>query len=126
MAERSIERYCLVTVGATVGFEQLTKAVLQPALWKFLSSEGFTALHVQSGPDVGWAAEKLSSQKSGVPPGFDVDVFESRENLLLEEMTLCKAVTDKRDRGLIIAHAGELQSVVTQFSSYVHRYWHHP
>lgn len=114
----ALEKNCLVTVGATVGFEKLTKAVLQPTFWTFLSSQGFTALRVQSGPDVKWAAEMVSSQDSAIPDNFEINVFESRDNLMLEEMTLCKESKGRRERGLVIAHAGELQTPVARPASH--------
>lgn len=103
---KSLERTCLVTVGATVGFRELTAAVLQPTFWHFLRSKGFTALRVQCGPDIPWATAILEESRSDVPKGLDVDVFEVRRNLMSEEMMLCKAVSGQRRQGLVISHAG--------------------
>uniref|UniRef100_A0A8H7NG28 UDP-N-acetylglucosamine transferase subunit ALG13 n=1 Tax=Bionectria ochroleuca TaxID=29856 RepID=A0A8H7NG28_BIOOC len=47
----------------------------------------------------------LLSQRSN-PPGLKVEVFGLSKNLMLEEMTLCKAVAGKSDQGLVISHAG--------------------
>lgn len=105
-ASNSLERNCLVTVGATVGFLELTEAVLQPAFWRFLRSKGFTALRVQCGPDIAWANAKLSELADEVPPGLDVDIFDVTRNLMQDEMTLCKAVSGKRQQGLVVSHAG--------------------
>ncbi|KAG8418175.1 N-acetylglucosaminyldiphosphodolichol N-acetylglucosaminyltransferase catalytic subunit alg13 [Metarhizium acridum] len=102
----AIERYCLVTVGATVGFEELTKEVLQSAFWQFLREQGFTALHVQCGPDIPWASARSSDQKEELPRGFEVDVFDVRNNLMKEEMVLCQALPGQRAQGLVISHAG--------------------
>lgn len=103
---RPLECYCLVTVGATVGFEELTRVVLEPAFWGFLQSEGFTALHIQCGPDVPWASAKLSELKDELPSDFEIDVFDVKNNLMLEEMILCKPIEGRRVQGLVISHAG--------------------
>lgn len=101
------ERTCLVTVGATVGFKALTDTVLDPAFWTFLSSKSFTALRVQCGPDVDWASARVSARQDEFPKGFSVEVFETRKNLMMEEMALCKAGGEgARVAGIIIAHAG--------------------
>ncbi|KAG5929518.1 hypothetical protein E4U53_002435 [Claviceps sorghi] len=101
-----LERLCLVTVGATVGFEILTRQVLEPSFWAFLHSQGFTALHVQCGPDVTWASALHDQHRDKLPPGFQVDVFAARQNLLKEEMVLCQARGGQRAPGLVISHAG--------------------
>ncbi|KAM0429363.1 hypothetical protein ACHAPT_006581 [Fusarium lateritium] len=100
------DRFCLVTVGATVGFKKLTDAALQPTFWKYLVSQGFTELHVQCGPDAAWASKELIARKDEAPPGLKIDVFDLRQNLMKEEMTLCKAADGKRQLGLVISHAG--------------------
>lgn len=105
--ERPSGRYCLITVGATVGFEQLTKAALEPSFWQFLRDKGFSNLRIQCGPDIPWATDKLSQLEHEIPPGFSVDVFDVRKNLMLEEMVLCKPAEGQRGQGLIISHAGE-------------------
>ncbi|KAK4089749.1 hypothetical protein Purlil1_5852 [Purpureocillium lilacinum] len=104
--ERPSGRYCLITVGATVGFEQLTKAALEPSFWQFLRDKGFSNLRIQCGPDIPWATDKLSQLEHEIPPGFFVDVFDVRKNLMLEEMVLCKPAEGQRGQGLIISHAG--------------------
>ncbi|KKO98969.1 beta-1,4-N-acetylglucosaminyltransferase [Trichoderma harzianum] len=95
----TLQRNCLVTVGATVGFKQLTEQVLQPAFWQFLSSEGFTSLRIQCGPDISWASTQLSSLQDDIPQGLSVDVFESTKNLMKDEMLLCKASSGSRQTG---------------------------
>ena len=105
-SSKDLKRNCLVTVGATVGFEELTKAVLQPAFWEYLRSQGFTALRIQCGPDIAWASTELSSRAEDVPSGMTVDVFERSKNLMKDEMTLCKPVLGQRRLGLVISHAG--------------------
>lgn len=107
-----LDRYCLVTVGATVGFEELTKEVLHPSFWQFLRAQGFTALHVQCGPDVPWASAQFSSHKDQLPSGFLVDVFDVKSNLLKDEMVLCQASGGQRDIGLVISHAGEQNALL--------------
>ncbi|OAQ61951.1 glycosyltransferase family 1 protein [Pochonia chlamydosporia 170] len=104
-----LDRYCLVTVGATVGFEELTKQVLQPAFWQFLSSKGFTELHIQCGPDISWASAIFSDQKGKLPQGFQIDVFDVKNNLMKDEMVLCQARAGERAEGLVISHAGTYQ-----------------
>ncbi|KAM3471082.1 hypothetical protein MY8738_009470 [Beauveria namnaoensis] len=105
-AAKGTRRYCLVTVGATVGFKKLTAAVLEPDFWRHLADHGFTELHVQCGPDSSWAAAKVESQKDEIPAPLSIQTFASRNNLLMEEMILCKASGDERSKGLIIGHAG--------------------
>ena len=107
MFSGSIQKYCLVTVGATVGFEQLTKQVLQPDFWNHLRSVGFTDLRIQCGPDVAWASKELEAHKCSLPEGLQVGVFEMSKNLMREEMTLCKASEGQRALGLVISHAGK-------------------
>ncbi|KAG6000469.1 hypothetical protein E4U43_001594 [Claviceps pusilla] len=101
-----LERYCLVTVGATVGFPALTRQVLEPSFWAFLRSQDFTALHVQCGPDVTWAAALYAQHQDELPPEFQVDVFDAKQNLLKEEMVLCQERREQRAPGLVISHAG--------------------
>ncbi|KAL7793568.1 glycosyltransferase family 1 protein [Trichoderma ceciliae] len=101
-----LQRHCLITVGATVGFKQLTGQVLQPSFWQFLSSEGFTSLRIQCGPDISWARAQLASLEGDIPQGLRVGVFESTKNLMRDEMMLCKASSGSRLTGLVISHAG--------------------
>ncbi|KAH7148757.1 UDP-N-acetylglucosamine transferase subunit alg13 [Dactylonectria macrodidyma] len=101
-----VDRYCLVTVGATVGFKELTAAVLQPSFWEFLGSRGFTKLHVQCGPDVSWATAELAARKDEVPSSLSISIFDVTNNLMKDEMMFCKAVDGKRSQGLVISHAG--------------------
>ncbi|KAM3466076.1 hypothetical protein MY5147_003837 [Beauveria neobassiana] len=105
-AAKGTRRYCLVTVGATVGFKKLTAAVLEPDFWRHLAGHDFTELRVQCGPDSSWAAAKVESQKDEIPAPLTIQIFASRNNLLMEEMILCKASGDERSKGLIIGHAG--------------------
>jgi len=102
----TMEKHCLVTVGATVGFPNLTRAALEPSFWGHLASRGFTSLRIQCGPDIDWATSDLDSKRSQVPQQLNVDVFKLSKNLMREEMTLCKPVEGKRGVGLIISHAG--------------------
>ncbi|KAH6899987.1 UDP-N-acetylglucosamine transferase subunit alg13 [Thelonectria olida] len=102
----SLDRYCLVTVGATVGFPELTDTALQPELWAYLSSQGFTELRIQCGPDLPQVTTNLDARKHEIPSGLSVSVFDVRKNLMEEEMTLCKPMAGKRRRGLVISHAG--------------------
>lgn len=102
----SVNRYCLVTVGATVGFRELVDGVLHPGFWSFLRSQRFTELHIQCGPDVDWANSQLAARQNEVPKDLVIDIFGVRKNLMKEEMTLCKLVEGKRSLGLVISHAG--------------------
>ncbi|ODA80319.1 hypothetical protein RJ55_03277 [Drechmeria coniospora] len=102
----AIERYCLVTVGATVGFKELTTAVLEPGFWQFLRSKNFTNLRIQCGPDIPWVSAKLSERKEETPEGLDIVAFDVRRNLMTEEMALCSPDPGRRVQGLIISHAG--------------------
>jgi beta-1,4-N-acetylglucosaminyltransferase len=101
-----LSRTCLITVGATVGFRSLTKTVLDPEFWHFLSARSFTSLHIQCGPDEQWAKDILATTQEKCPPGLNIEVFATRKNLMKEEMTLCKAVEGRRLQGLVISHAG--------------------
>lgn len=101
-----LDKHCLVTVGATVGFEQLTKQVLQPPFWEFLKSQQFTALHVQCGPDITWARELYSNHKGHLPGGLALEIFDVTNNLMRDEMTLCQARPGRRLQGVVISHAG--------------------
>lgn len=115
-----LQRHCLVTVGATVGFPELTKTVLHPEFWKHLQSKGFTSLRVQCGPDTDWASSQLQSESQNIPSGMNVEVFESSKNLMKEEMTLCKAVPGKATLGLVISHAGTFRPFCwNRFPSYL-------
>ncbi|KAM0557140.1 hypothetical protein ACHAPJ_005403 [Fusarium lateritium] len=102
----SLDRVCLVTVGATTGFKKLTEAALQPTFWQHLNSLGFTELHLQCGPDVAWASNQLALRKEEVPSNLVVDIFDVKRNLMKEEMLSCKAADGKRNLGLVISHAG--------------------
>ncbi|PHH76116.1 hypothetical protein CDD80_1784 [Ophiocordyceps camponoti-rufipedis] len=92
-------RHCLVTVGATVGFQSLVEAVLEPSFWRFLRAEAFTALHIQAGPDASWAAARVAALRDEMPAGFDVDVFDITADLMRHQMLRCKK------SGLVISHA---------------------
>jgi beta-1,4-N-acetylglucosaminyltransferase len=122
-----LEKYCLVTVGATVGFEELTKQVLHAAFWEFLSSQGFTDLHIQCGPDIPWASARVSDHKDKLPSGFNIDVFDVKPNLIKDEMVLCQAKPEHRTQGLVISHAGQPaipsrpQQIWTQGAAYPNR-----
>jgi beta-1,4-N-acetylglucosaminyltransferase len=100
------EQFCLVTVGATVGFKSLVQEVIHPEFWNFLRSKGFTHLRIQCGPDIPWAAMRLASFQHESPKGLEVQVFETSKNLMKEEMTLCQSKPGARRQGIIISHAG--------------------
>ncbi|KAH7326028.1 glycosyltransferase family 28 C-terminal domain-containing protein [Stachybotrys elegans] len=102
----SLERCCLITVGATVGFQSLIETALNPDFWRFLSARGFTKLRIQCGPDAQWAEDMLATTKEKVPSGIEIKIFATRKNLMKEEMTLCKPVEGRRSQGLVISHAG--------------------
>lgn len=108
----SLERHCLVTVGATVGFRALTSSVLDPAFWAVLQERGFTSLRIQCGPEIAWASQQLAAQSDSIPSGFKVDVFERTSNLMKDEMVLCKPGSGRK-QGLVISHAGQLNLVRT-------------
>ncbi|RCI08373.1 hypothetical protein L249_8835 [Ophiocordyceps polyrhachis-furcata BCC 54312] len=101
-----MERHCLVTVGATVGFRALLEAVLEPSFWLFLKAESFTTLHIQAGPDARWANSRVAAVRHEMPPGFDVEVFDLTADLMRDQMLRCKARDKVRERGLVISHAG--------------------
>lgn len=103
------EQFCLVTVGATVGFKSLVGEVLHPEFWNFLRSKGFTHLRIQCGPDIPWAAQRLASFQQEAPKRLEVQVFETSRNLMKEEMTLCQTKAGIRRQGIIISHAGKLR-----------------
>lgn len=109
MAAPQLERTCLVTVGATVGFKKLVDTVLLPSFWQYIASQGFTQLHIQCGPDVAWVSKQLRRVKNDIPSELTIDIFDVKKNLMKEEMTLCKDVAGKRQLGLVISHAGMLK-----------------
>lgn len=102
-----VDRVCLVTVGATTGFEKLIESVLQPSFWQYMHSQSFTQLRVQCGPDLGWASKQLADRKDDIPSGLFIVLFSSKKNLMKEEMSLCKDADGKRQLGLVISHAGK-------------------
>jgi beta-1,4-N-acetylglucosaminyltransferase len=106
MASPHLERVCLVTVGATAGFKKLVDSVLLPSFWQYITSQGFTELHIQCGPDVAWASKQLTLFKDDVPSELTIDIFDVKKNLMKEEMILCKDADGKRQLGLVISHAG--------------------
>jgi beta-1,4-N-acetylglucosaminyltransferase len=106
MVASSLDRVCLVTVGATAGFKALIDSVLSPEFWQHIASQGFTELHVQCGPDVVSASKQLALSKDQAPSGLTIDVFDVKKNLMKEEMILCKRVEGERELGLVISHAG--------------------
>ncbi|KAI6784454.1 uncharacterized protein J7T54_006499 [Emericellopsis cladophorae] len=67
-----MEKNCLVTVGATVGFPDLTRAALEPAFWGHLASRGFTSLRIQCGPDIDWATSDLASKRHLSKEGYAI------------------------------------------------------
>lgn len=105
--QTTTRRHCLVTVGATVGFPHLTESVLQPEFWVYLAHQGYTSLHIQCGPDRPWAQDRLSSSRHDIPDGLMVEVFETKDNLAVEEMALCRAIDGVQLPGIIISHAGQ-------------------
>lgn len=122
----SLDRFCLVTVGATVGFKELTEAVLEPQFWAFLKALDFTELHIQCGPDVAWASARLATLKDEVPSNLVIDIFDVRKNLMKEEMVICKAIPNQRREGLVISHAGwYLTSLTVNVNSQRLRYRNH-
>lgn len=104
---KQLPRYCLITVGATVGFNDLIKEAIHPDFWHDLNSRGFTALRIQCGPDIESATKRLATLENNKPRGMTVDVFEVSRNLMTEEMTLCKPSRGQRHQGLVISHAGQ-------------------
>ncbi|CEI66850.1 hypothetical protein FVEN_g8503 [Fusarium venenatum] len=106
MAVSHLDRVCLVTVGATAGFKTLINSVLSASFWQYITSQGFTELHVQCGPDNISARQQLALLQHQVPSGLTIDIFDVKRNLMKEEMILCKALEGKRQLGLVISHAG--------------------
>ncbi|PHH80385.1 hypothetical protein CDD82_1794 [Ophiocordyceps australis] len=105
-AAKFLQRHCLVTVGATVGFRELIQQVLEPIFWAFLRHEGFTSLHIQCGPDISWASTRLIELQDELLPELQVTVFDVKKNLVQDGMVLCKCVEGHRLQGLVISHAG--------------------
>ncbi|KAM0233664.1 hypothetical protein ACHAPO_006952 [Fusarium lateritium] len=106
MAVTHLDRVCLVTVGATAGFKTLIDSVLSASFWQYITSQGFTELHVQCGPDNISARQQRALLQHEVPSGLTIDIFDVKRNLMKEEMILCKALEGKRQLGLVISHAG--------------------
>lgn len=54
-------RRCVVTVGATASFLKLLHDVLSPVFLDVLAAQGFSELVVQTGPDHGWALQRIEA-----------------------------------------------------------------
>ncbi|KAM0344600.1 hypothetical protein ACHAPU_007374 [Fusarium lateritium] len=106
MTSPHLDRVCLVTVGATVGFKKLVNSVLLPSFWQYLASQDYDELHIQCGPDISWASKHLATLKDDIPPSLNIDIFDVKKNLMKEEMMLCKDADGKSRLGLVISHAG--------------------
>ncbi|PHH61243.1 hypothetical protein CDD81_621 [Ophiocordyceps australis] len=105
-AAKFLQRHCLVTVGATVGFKQLIQQVLEPAFWAFIRDQGFTSLRIQCGPDISWASTRLVELQDELVPELEVTVFGVTMNLVQDDMVLCKRAEAHRLQGLVISHGG--------------------
>lgn len=117
-SHKSHNKYCLITVGATVGFRDLTASSLDTRFWEALVKRGFTHLRVQCGPDIDWASSRLDSLRSEIPSSLSIEVFEIRKNLLKEEMMLCKGDPAEREPGLVICHAGKFRDATVSQLTY--------
>jgi beta-1,4-N-acetylglucosaminyltransferase len=124
MVVSSLDRVCLVTVGATTGFKTLIDSVLSPNFWQYIASQGFTELHVQCGPDVISASKQLTFLKDELPSGLTIDIFDVKKNLMKEEMILCRDLEGKRQLGLVISHAGMYNDTLLGPLFTQYRYWY--
>lgn len=109
---QSLEKHCLVTVGATVGFRPLVDEVLHPDFLLALKSLGYTQLYVQCGPDKDHGGSLVAAlpppeQYSGKP--FKIFVLGYTQDMMAY-MRSCASKEGARAEGLVICHAGKFSS----------------
>ncbi|KAI0108307.1 glycosyltransferase family 1 protein [Daldinia grandis] len=108
---RTRYKYAFVTIGASASFQPLIEEVLSEAFLAKLRSLGFTHLTLQCGPDYDFflSAEPDAEPSPDDPNDLLVSGFTYHDDIRqFMELTTVGYVTSalKRDRGLIITHAG--------------------
>ncbi|SPN99558.1 uncharacterized protein DNG_02410 [Cephalotrichum gorgonifer] len=99
----SLNRYCLVSVGATAPFTPLVSAAFDPAFLTALIEAGYTRLVVQAGSD---AAQFRDIALRFAHPSLKIDCFDFVDELRAV-MVLCRGDGGvSRDTGVGICHAG--------------------
>ncbi|KAK2027693.1 glycosyltransferase family 28 domain-containing protein [Colletotrichum zoysiae] len=101
----SIERHCLVTVGATARFTQLLTEVLGPAFLDFLVENRYTHLNLQCGKDYEHFSRQVLPPLLGRHPDLEITAFDFVDDLTVE-MIKCRTQPGVREAGVVICHAG--------------------
>ncbi|KAK0708383.1 hypothetical protein B0H67DRAFT_496124 [Lasiosphaeris hirsuta] len=101
----TLPRRCLVTIGATAGFQPLLAEVITPQFLSSIAGKGFENLDVQCGPDLDWFRDQLKEIPDEQRYGVKIDCFAITSNLT-EYMVACRRLPGVREHGCIISHAG--------------------
>ncbi|KAI2779756.1 glycosyltransferase family 1 protein [Daldinia loculata] len=108
-APRSKYKYAFVTIGASASFKLLIEEVLSEAFLAKLKSLDFTHLIIQCGPDYDYFLSAEPEPCPDDPNELLITGFTYHDDIRrYMELTTAGYVTStfKRDRGLIITHAG--------------------
>ncbi|KAI0451197.1 hypothetical protein F5B21DRAFT_488059 [Xylaria acuta] len=104
-----LARTAFVTIGATAGFRSLLQEVVSPKFLTTLRSLNFTDLVVQCGPDLEYFG---AIRPDHAPTSYGVEITTFSYAPDLKQYYLQASQSDghgddgKRDRGVIISHAG--------------------
>lgn len=108
-----LARTAFVTIGATAGFRSLLQEVVSPKFLATLRSLSFTDLVVQCGPDLEYF-DSIRPDHAQTSYGVNITTFSYAPDLkqYYLQASQSNGVDDdgKRDRGVIISHAGPLES----------------
>jgi beta-1,4-N-acetylglucosaminyltransferase len=99
----TLEKRCLITVGATAPFQHLIDAALQPHCLAKFKEDGFTHITFQCG-------DSLSHYHEVAPKNVDglkLSAFAFKKEGLHDDIFACKARKNVSEQGLVISHAGE-------------------
>ncbi|KAI0438856.1 hypothetical protein F4803DRAFT_564950 [Xylaria telfairii] len=102
-------RTTFVTIGATAGFRSLLQEVVSPKFLTTLRSLNFTDLVVQCGPDLEYF-DTIKPSHAQTSYGVNITTFSYAPDLKQYYLQASQSDGDgddgKRDRGVIISHAG--------------------
>ncbi|KAF2404049.1 family 28 putative glycosyltransferase [Trichodelitschia bisporula] len=106
-SEFPLERRCFVTIGATAQFDDLVRAVLNPAFLCALQKSGFTSLRVQYGNSNDVFTKLLAQANEDLVDELKLDVvgFAFKESLK-DDMLMARQKPEWRADGVVITHAG--------------------
>ncbi|KAI0855230.1 hypothetical protein F4860DRAFT_41763 [Xylaria cubensis] len=111
-----LSRTAFVTIGATAGFRSLLREVVSPKFLSTLRSLNFTDLVVQCGPDLDYF-DTIRPDQTQTSSDVKIAAFPYAPDLKQHYLQASQSDGDddygKRDRGVIISHAGPLESCVT-------------